>query len=93
MKTHTLVLLAVVALAGCAATPPNAVKPLTTPDGKVGYLVSCDDRMGAYGDWTTCYMAATKACGGKYTALDRRESATATAYGPYTTRNMVAECR
>ena len=89
MKTPTLVLLVV--LAGCAATP-DAVKPLTTPDGKVGYLVSCDDKLGAYGDWSTCYAAATKACGGKYRALDRQQSATATTYGPYTTRNMVAEC-
>lgn len=85
MKTQTLLLLAVVALAGCAAQ----VKPMQTPSGKQGFLVSCD---GSADNWTTCYTAAAQACKGKYNVVDRNESATPTMYGPMIRRNMVAEC-
>lgn len=73
-------------LAGCAA----GVKPITTPDGKKGFVVTCD---GSADDWSTCYQAATQSCGGKYTVIDRNESSTPTAYGPMVRRHMVAECK
>jgi hypothetical protein len=75
-----------VATAGCAAT----VKPMTTPEGKKGFLVECD---GSADSWASCYEAATKACQGKYTVLDRNETSTATAYGPLVRRNLIAECK
>jgi hypothetical protein len=74
-----------VALTGCAA----GVKPITTPAGKQGFLVSCD---GSADDWSTCYEASIKACGGPYNVVDRNESSTPTAYGPVVRRHMVAEC-
>ena len=79
-------LLAVLALAGCAAV----VKPMTTPEGKAGFLVSCD---GSADDWTSCYAAATKACNGKYNIVDRNENSTPTIYGPIVRRHLIAECR
>jgi hypothetical protein len=75
----------VVGLAGCAAT----VKPMQTPNGLQGFLVSCD---GSADDWTSCYGAATKACGGKYRVLDKTESSTASPYGPIVRRALVIEC-
>lgn len=85
MKTTALVLLAAAALAGCAAQ----VKPMTTPSGKQGFLVSCD---GSADDWTSCYTAASNACKGKYNVVDRNESSTPTMYGPMVRRHMVIEC-
>jgi len=73
-------------LTGCAA----GVKPITTPEGKQGFVVTCD---GSADDWSTCYQAATKACGGKYGIIDRNESSTPTAHGPMVRRHMVAECK
>ncbi len=73
-------------VAGCAA----AVKPMTTPDGKQGYLVECD---GSADSWASCYEAATKACQGKYAVVDRNESSTPTAHGPLVRRNLIAECK
>ena len=73
-------------LTGCAA----GVKPITTPEGKQGFVVTCD---GSADDWSTCYQAATKACGGKYGIVDRNESSTPTVHGPMVRRHMVAECK
>ena len=82
-----VVIAAVLVLGGCAAV----VKPMTTPEGKQGYLVSCD---GSADDWTSCYAAANKACGGgKYNMIDRNESSTPTAYGPLVRRSLIAECK
>ena len=75
------------ALAGCAAT----IKPMTTPDGKQGFLISCD---GSADDWASCYETAIKSCGGKpYKLVDRTESSTPTAYGPLVRRSLLAECK
>lgn len=83
---HVLFLGAVLGLTGCAA----GVKQVTTPDGKQGYLISCD---GSADDWSTCYEAAAKQCGGKYSVVDRNESSTPTAYGPMVRRHLFAECK
>jgi hypothetical protein len=85
MKSLTIAC-AFLLLTGCAA----GVKPMTTPDGKPGFLISCD---GSADDWTTCYSAATAACKGAYNVVDRNETSTATAYGPMVRRHMVAECK
>lgn len=77
--------IAALALVGCAA----GVKQITTPDGKLGFLISCD---GSADDWSTCYAEATKRCG-KYNVIDRSETSTPTAYGPLVRRHMVAECK
>jgi len=79
-------LIAGVTLGGCAAT----VKPMTTPDGKQGFLVSCD---GSADSWASCYEAAAKACQSKYNVIDRNESSTPTAHGPLVRRNLIAECK
>lgn len=79
-------LAATVLIAGCAAT----VRPMTTPEGKQGFLIACD---GSADSWASCYEAATKACGGKYNVIDRNESSTPTAYGPLVRRNLIAECK
>jgi hypothetical protein len=85
MKKMNAALIALI-LTGCAA----GVKPITTPDGKRGFVVTCD---GSADDWSTCYQAATKACNGKYGIIDRNESSTPTVYGPMVRRHMVAECK
>lgn len=74
-------------IAGCAAP---TVKPLTTPNGTQGYLITCD---GSADDWATCYAEAAKICVGKYTIIDRNESSTPTAYGPIVRRNFIIECK
>ena len=79
-------ILSAAAIAGCAAT----FKPMTTPEGKQGFLVECD---GSADSWASCYEAATKACQGKYNVIDRNESSTPTAYGPLVRRNLIAECK
>lgn len=76
-----------IVLSGCAAT----VKPMTTPEGNRGFLISCD---GSADDWASCYEAATKACGGgKYNVIDRNGSSTGTVNGPLVTRSLIAECK
>ena len=86
IKTGFAIIVAILSLTGCAAI----VKPITTPDGKQGFLLSCD---GSADDWGSCYEAATKACNGKYTIIDRNENSTPSAYGPVVTRNLIAECK
>lgn len=82
----TALLAACFSVVGCAAT----VKPMTTPEGKQGFLVECD---GSADNWSSCYEAAAKACQGKYNLIDRNESSTSTAYGPLVRRNLIAECK
>lgn len=78
--------LVAISLLGCAAS----VKPMMTPDGKQGFLITCD---GSADDWATCYQAATKACNGKYRVIDRTETSTPTGYGPLVRRNLITECK
>jgi len=78
-----MILVPIAMLAGCAA----GVKKITTPDGRLGYLISCD---GSADDWSTCYAEATKLCG-KYNIIDRNEASTPTNYGPLVRRHLVAE--
>jgi hypothetical protein len=85
-KTALLAACISVAVVGCAAT----VKPMTTPEGRQGFLVECD---GSADNWSSCYEAAAKACQGKYNLIDRNESSTPTAYGPLVRRNLIAECK
>ncbi len=76
------------ALAACAAP---TVKPMTTPDGKQGFLVKCD---GSADDWSTCYAEANKACNGRaYKVIDRSETSTPTNYGPIVRRSLITECK
>ena len=87
MKVKKLAaLLITVFLAGCAAK----IRPMTTPEGKQGFLVECD---GSADNWSSCYEAATKACQGKYSIIDKNESSTPTPYGPLVRRNLIAECK
>jgi len=74
------------ALAGCGAT----VESMVAPDGRQGYVLSCD---GSGGSWSACYQAAAQACAGRYEILDRQQTGTATPYGPLINRNMVISCR
>jgi predicted lipoprotein with Yx(FWY)xxD motif len=83
---NRLLFLAIGTLVGCAAT----VKPLTTPDGRQGFLVECD---GSADNWPTCYEASANACNGKYSVIDRNESSTLTATGSLVRRNLIVECK
>lgn len=76
---------AISTLAGCAAT----VEPMTTPNGRQGFLVECN---GSADSWASCYKAATSACKGTYKVVDRNESSTPTGLGPLVKRNLIAEC-
>lgn len=83
---HLGICATLLALAGCAAT----ITPMTTPDGKQGFLVECD---GSADSWATCYKAATAECKGPYKVVDRNESSTPTPYGPLVRRSLIAECK
>lgn len=73
-------------LAGCASMP----EPITTPEGKQGYSISCG---GARNNWSKCYSQATKACGGTYHVLDKSESMTSDAFGPIVSRSFIIQCK
>ncbi|CAB3972273.1 MULTISPECIES: hypothetical protein [Burkholderia] len=81
-----IVVLLSMALAGCAAS----VKPVSVPDGTQGYAISCD---GSADDWTTCYNAAAKACGGKYRIVNTDGNSTATGLGPLVRRSLIVSCK
>jgi len=82
----SMAIAAAVLLAGCAAV----VEPISTPDGKNGFSVSCN---GSAESWAKCYNAASKACGGAYDIIDKNQSSTPTAYGPLVTRDLVVSCK
>ena len=83
-RSITAALAAAGLLAGCAAE----IKPITTPGGRPGFVVSCD---GPELDWDTCYNAAAEACDGKYSVLDRYNKSPRSPDSPK--RNLVVECR
>jgi hypothetical protein len=62
---------------------------VTTPNGKMGFYISCD---GSMDDWTSCYAEAANSCKGKYQIIDKNESSTPTTYGPIVRRNLIIEC-
>lgn len=87
MKTLSwIVLLTTIALAGCAAS----VAPISAPDGRRGFTISCN---GSADSWAKCYRAATEACGGPYDVVDRNQSSTPTGLGPMVTRDLVVACK
>lgn len=83
---NLIILCAAVALGGCAA----GVESITAPNGKPGFLLSCD---GSADSWATCYKAAVKSCHGPYDVVDRSETATPTNYGPIVRRNLIIACK
>ena len=88
MRNVSLVaIFAAAIMSGCTAS----VKTMPTPDGKMGYQVSCD---GSASDWAKCYEGAAKACSnGKYDVVDRDSSSTPTMYGPLVRRTMIISCK
>lgn len=83
----SIVIIATLAvLTGCAAV----VDPMTTPDGKRGFAISCD---GSAESWSKCYNAAIQSCGGAYDVVDKNQSSTPSAYGPIVTRNLIISCK
>jgi hypothetical protein len=86
-------LLAVVTLAGCAAS----VEPISGPSGGLSYSINCTNS----DSWTACYAKAGEVCGtGGYTIIDRiggqEGYGTYGAYGwsaTYETRTLVVECK
>lgn len=68
-----LVFVVVVGAAGCA----SAVRPITSPDGRAGFVVGCD----AWGESAdVCYAKAREACGGDFDILSRTDETSET-YG------------
>ncbi|OWQ90376.1 hypothetical protein CDN99_13540 [Roseateles aquatilis] len=65
----------VCALSACAAT----VEPLIVPQGRDGFVVTCDGPDG----WDACRRTATEWCGGNYRVVDRQEQG----------KRLTAECR
>jgi hypothetical protein len=86
MVKNFLFIILFVSLAACDAVQ---VKPITTPEGKQGSLVTCD---GGYLDWASCYGEAAKICNGKYKVIDKNETSTATQWGPLVRRYMIIDC-
>jgi hypothetical protein len=86
-------LLAVVMLAGCAAS----VEPMPGPSGELSYSIDCTNS----DSWTACYAKAGEVCGAKgYNIVDRISGqegyGTYGAYGwsaTYETRTLVVECK
>jgi hypothetical protein len=73
-------------LTGCAAS----IQPITTPDNKKGFFVSCN---GGTETWASCYSNSTQACGGKYKVIDKSDTSTPTAHGPIVNRSLIIECQ
>lgn len=80
----------IIALAGCAGEAGN-IKNVTLPSGGQGFYIKCN---GSSSDWTVCYEAATKACNGKYTIVDKNETIVPVGTGGVhqDNRNMMVEC-
>ena len=82
MRLHHLLGLAGFFIAGCAVPP----KPITTPDGKRGFAISC-------GALANCYSRAGEACRGPYSTIDKQSNVSGSQYGFVTTFTMVVECK
>lgn len=66
------------------------MKSITTPSGKRGFIISCDDSSSG---WNNCAVSASSVCQGKYQILDKIENVTPTPYGQIVSRHLVAECK
>ena len=75
----------ILGLIGCGPI----VKSMITPDGKQGFFISCN---GSALSWTSCHDAATKACNGKYSIIDRDQKKIFTVYGPEMIRSLTIDC-
>ena len=84
MKFQILGLVVAALLGGCAE-----VHPITTADGRKGFVVSCD---GEDADWGTCYSAAAEACDGKYNIIDRYDRRARNSSGREAQRTIVVQC-
>jgi hypothetical protein len=66
LKACAVTLAAVMLVAGCS----SARKTVYLPDGRGGYMASCDDD-----GWQKCYKKATKVCKPRsYEALEKQRS-------------------
>lgn len=63
---RVLVIGACLLASGCASAPES----FPMPDGRTGYVVSCD---GKWTSWAACFEAAAKTCGGKYEIVKQAE--------------------
>ena len=67
-------------LLGCASNSPEGT---ALSDGSTSYTVTCDN------DWSACYGAAKKICGGRsFEELDRVGDATLMSAGRLTNRSL-----
>ncbi|EIK94655.1 lipoprotein [Pseudomonas sp. M47T1] len=91
---HLLIMVAILAIAGCAATSNTSVR-----HGKKGLHINCS---GLSSSWDKCYQAATDACGVKgYKVLaksgDAVEDPGDYPFGlnpaGYTSRSMIVICK
>lgn len=88
MKKYSLFFIAacITLLSGCA----SSIQPITTPDNKKGFFISCN---GGTETWATCYSSSNQACGGKYKVIDKSDTSTPTAHGPIINRSLIIECQ
>lgn len=75
---RVVVLAAMLALAGCVIpkntdifNPAATIEPLTTPDGRAGFIAYCG---GYYSGISYCYEGARKQCAGNYEILRQTEA-------------------
>lgn len=87
MKTLNIAFAAITVLLSACTT---GMKAITTPDGKRGFMIQCDDSADG---WSKCTTAASSVCQGKYRVLDKLESTTSSIYGPIVSRHLIAECK
>ena len=67
-------------VAGCASSPPEGT---ALSDGSISYTVTCEE------DWSACYGAAKKVCGGNdFEELDRLADATVMSGGQLSHRSI-----
>ena len=79
MKTLTGIFLGVLAV-GCASSAPEGT---ALSDGSISYTVTCEN------DWSACYTAARKICGGHdFEELDRFADAAVMSAGHMTSRSI-----
>jgi hypothetical protein len=86
MLRTSIVVSAVVLLAGCTVTPEK----IAGPDGQDAYYMKCGAGMDAS---KKCMQAAAQACPSGYSVIDRNSQVVPTQWGPASVMSMTVTCK
>lgn len=83
-------MLVIVGLAGLASCATKLGEPFTTPDGRQGYVVSCNAAAFNAGSFAACQTDAREICKGNYVETNR--NLVPGGDGRYTARSIEIVC-